>query len=217
MPEKLTFTIPRIDFQLLKNRDEETTKAFLAAITDVGFFFVKNHDVPKDLSDRLEHLSENFYNTTSEERNKVKEFDGKLKTEGSVFNEKPFLNSPLVDLQNDGSIELNGSEIDNVFHDYFDEICTLGLFLLEKCEEYKDVWYPVEEEIEGCLSVNIGKMMENLLDGKVKAVLHRVKPSPDHTRYCWPVFLGPDQNRRTTTVVRFLRFTHRGVYNQEDH
>ena len=93
MSEKLTFSIPTIDFQLLKKRDVATTKAFLAAISDVGFFFVNNHDIPKALTDRLELLSENFYNTTSEERKKVDDFDGKLKTEGSVFSEKPFLNS----------------------------------------------------------------------------------------------------------------------------
>ena len=32
-------------------------------------------------------------------------------------------------------MNLDGNEIDNVFHNYFNEICTLGLFLLQKCEE----------------------------------------------------------------------------------
>ena len=94
MSEYFSFRIPIIDFELLKKRDEATRSAFLKAITDIGFFILKNHDVPRELTDRLERVSENFYRTTSEERMKVKEYEGKMVAEGDIFAEEAFKNSP---------------------------------------------------------------------------------------------------------------------------
>ena len=96
MRENSTFEIPKIDFHLLKKRDEATKSNLLKAITEVGFFFLKNHDVPKDLIDRLELVSENVYKTSSDERMKLKFLLGKMETDGSIFIDKPFKNSPLV-------------------------------------------------------------------------------------------------------------------------
>ncbi|CAG5103004.1 Oidioi.mRNA.OKI2018_I69.chr1.g570.t1.cds [Oikopleura dioica] len=266
MQENITFEIPIIDFGLLKTRDEATKSNFLKAITEVGFFFLKNHDVPKELTDRLELVSRNSYKTTFEERMKLKDFRGKMEVSGSIFHEKPFQNSP-----DDESIKLDEKEIDSTFFDYLTKISNIGVFLLKFCEEvfdlpngrllgnfepkkaiidavmleenpteefefechrdnrlmtilkqdrtggveikYKDNWYPVlEDPKKEFLGVNIGNIMNNLSDGKAKAVYHRVRSIQNQTRFMWPVFLTPNFRPRKT-AVKFLRFTHRGWYD----
>ena len=96
MSEDSSFDIPVIDFELLKKRDETTKNRFLKAITDIGLFYLKNHDIPENLTNRLVKFSDSFYNTTAEERTKVENFEGKMATEGTVFAKNAFENSPLV-------------------------------------------------------------------------------------------------------------------------
>ncbi|KAF9355467.1 hypothetical protein BGX34_010475 [Mortierella sp. NVP85] len=63
-------TIPVVDFSLFTSDPEECARQIGEASQNIGFFYLKNHGIPKDLVERMFQCSENFFQRPLQSKSK---------------------------------------------------------------------------------------------------------------------------------------------------
>ena len=140
--------IPKLSLSKLLLNDKDTTKTLSNALSNHGFFVIKDHDIPHKLFDKAYEYSEKFFNLDTTTKNKYSfrhnagargytPFGKETALGETVPDLKEFWHhGPVVDSTYDSRIAKNiqVNEIEN-FNNIFDELFTqmhsLGLKLLE--------------------------------------------------------------------------------------
>ncbi|CAJ0749878.1 17775_t:CDS:2 [Entrophospora sp. SA101] len=234
-----TFTLPIIDissFTTTTKKTQEvdelklkTAKEIHEACMKTGFFYIKGHNVPKEICDNVLNLGREFFKLSQEEKNKL-----------SISNEDYRLGENVTRYQKDwhealdyykpippthplviGNLPLKGenrwpehpSEFRKVFEEYIEYMkdlgakvmsaIALGLGALEVRTKNGD-WIQADP-IPDAFVVNIGDMLNIWTNNLYQSTLHRVIHKSDDYRVSVPFFYEPNFDAKINPIEQCLK------------